>query len=72
MWLSKPLYEALPFVYMAAGLAAVIVGFVLELEAWSSMLVVVGLCALTGGLVLCLKRRDYRSSRSRAAFDESL
>jgi len=72
MWLNKPLYEALPFVYMAAGLAAVIVGFVLELEAWSPTLVVAGLCALTGGLVLLLKRRDYRSSRSRTAFDESL
>lgn len=70
MWLSKPLYEALPFAYMAVGLAVAIASFVLEPRPWSLALTVVGLCMLTGGLVLWLRRRDYRTSRSRAAFDE--
>ncbi len=71
MWLSKPVYEALPFVYMGVGLVAVIASFVLDPHPWSLAVTVVGLGVLTGGLVLWLKRRDYRSSRSRAAFDES-
>jgi len=71
MWLSKPVYEALPFAYMGVGLAAVIASFVLPPRPWSLALTVAGLCVLIGGLVLWLRRRDYRSSRSRAAFDES-
>ena len=70
MWLSKPVYEALPFAYMAVGLAVAIASFVPEPRPWSLALTVVGLCMLTGGLVLWLRRRDYRTSRSRAAFDE--
>lgn len=71
MWLRKPLYEALPFIYMAAGLVSAGVAlWVAESGIWPYALLIAGLAALTGGLVLWLKRRDYRLSRSRATFED--
>lgn len=70
MWLTKPFYEALPFVYMVAGLASLGMSLWLDAGAWSLVLAVFGFVALTGGLVILLKRYGYRSSRSRTAFDE--
>lgn len=70
MWLSKPFYEALPFAYIAVGLACLIASVWLETGRWPLVSAMLGLAALIGGLVIWLKRRGYRSSRSRAAFDE--
>lgn len=74
MWLSKPIYEALPYYYVALGAALAAVGF-LYADAWSwyweEICVVLGACALVAGLVLLLKRRGYRASRSRLDFDET-
>ncbi len=72
MWLSRPVYEGLPFYYMAAGLAAAVAGFYVPRGLWAHLCLAAGLLLLVAGLVLWLKRRDYRSSRSRARFDESL
>lgn len=70
MWLRKPLYEALPFVYMSVGLVGVGVSFLLEEGYGSYALLFAGLALLTGGLVLWLKRRDYRLSRSRSGLED--
>ena len=65
MWLSKPVYESLPYYYMALGLVAVVASVQIERWYWSELFGVGGLLSLVGGLVLWLKRRAYRRSRSR-------
>jgi Flp pilus assembly protein TadB len=60
MRVSRPLYESLPYAYIAIGLAAVIASFVWRVADWSAILAVFGIMALVGGLVLVLRRRDYR------------
>lgn len=70
MWLNRTLYEALPFAYAGIGIVCVVGGFFIDEDSWSAVAVVFGLLAIVGGLVLFLKRRGYRSSRSRMSFDQ--
>ena len=72
MRLSRPLYEALPYSYMTIGLAAVAASFLWRAPGWSDLLAAFGMFAVVIGLVLVLKRRDYRIQKRRygAAFDD--
>lgn len=71
MWLRAPVYEGWPFFAMGFGLAAIVTSFMLPEEQWWAPLIALGgLVLLVAGLVVWLKRRDYRSSRSRSRFDE--
>ncbi|KPJ81721.1 MAG: hypothetical protein AMJ58_03935 [Gammaproteobacteria bacterium SG8_30] len=72
MRLSKPVYEALPYAYLGFGAGALVASFYLRASGWSNLMMGVGLLALVGGLVLLLKRRDYRVQQRRygAALDE--
>ena len=72
MWLSKPVYEGLPFYYMGLGLASLAASFYVHSWHWPRICASLGLLLLVGGLVLWLKRRGYRASRSRSRFDETL
>jgi predicted MFS family arabinose efflux permease len=63
MWLSKPLYEALPFYYIAIGLIALIAGLYVNYWYWPAICTVVGVVSLIAGSVVWVKRRDYRTSR---------
>ncbi|HSG65032.1 MAG TPA: hypothetical protein VLD39_08525 [Gammaproteobacteria bacterium] len=65
MWLPKSVYEALPYYYMGLGVAAGVASFLVERWLWPEIIAVVGIVSLIAGLVLWLKRRDYRRSRSR-------
>jgi hypothetical protein len=58
--ISRPLYESLPYVYIAIGAAAVGASFAWRVAEWSVILAAFGLLALVAGLVLALRRRDYR------------
>ncbi len=60
MRISRPLYESLPYLYMAIGLAAVGASFAWRVAEWSGVMAGFGVVALLGGLVLALRRRDYR------------
>jgi hypothetical protein len=60
MRIVRPLYEALPYAYMVIGAASLGTSFARRAAAWSGILAVFGLVALVGGLVLALRRRDYR------------
>lgn len=71
MWLSKPLYELLPFYYIAIGLAALLAGLYVNYWYWPAICTSVGIVSVVGGLAIWLKRRDYRASRSRLDFDET-
>ncbi len=62
MWLARPVYEFLPYAYMLAG--AVLLGASFFVAGWSNALMLLGVVALVIGLVLWLKRRDYRTAQS--------
>ncbi len=65
MHLSRPMYEGLPWLYIAGGLAALGGSYLLG-DARASGLIagLAGLAALLGGVVVLLRRRDYRQLRS--------
>lgn len=72
MRISRPLYEALPWVYIAIGVAAVAASFAWREPEWSDWMAVCGAAAVVIGLVLVLRRRDYRIQQRRygGGFDE--
>jgi membrane-bound ClpP family serine protease len=65
MHLSRPMYEGLPWLYIGAGLAALGVSYLLgDTHAAGLVAGLAGLGALVGGVVVLLRRRDYRDLRS--------
>lgn len=70
MWLSKPVYEALPYYYLGGGVAALVAGVLIDYGYWAESCFVAGLIGLVAGVVVLLKRRAYRASRSRLDFDD--
>jgi membrane protein implicated in regulation of membrane protease activity len=61
--IARPLYETLPYLYIVLGLAAFAASFAWRVAGWSWMLAAFGLVAVLGGLVLALRRHDYRSRK---------
>jgi hypothetical protein len=63
--LSRPVYEGLPWFYMAFGLGALGVSYLLATHAALSHTIGLGgLAALVYGIVVFLRRRGYRALRS--------
>jgi Flp pilus assembly protein TadB len=62
--LARPVYEGLPWLYLLSGLFALIVSYGQESPVMSLLIGVPGLVALLAGLVVLLKRRDYRAMRT--------
>ena len=69
MWLAKPVYEFLPYVYVATGAAAIVAAVYVQTWYWPMIWAAVGFVGIVTGIALLLKRRGYRSSRSRLDFD---
>jgi hypothetical protein len=70
---SRPVYEGLPWVYIIFGLAALLVSYLLAAHGLLSLVMgLVGIAAILGGIVVLLRRRDYRALRSRYADPDSL
>ena len=65
MWLSKPIYESLPYVYLVMGAFALGLSMYLDHWYWDTIGFVVGFVCLVAGLVVLLKRRDHRVNRRR-------
>ncbi len=63
MWLSKPIYESVPYFYLLAGAIALAASLYLDYWYWPSICFVVGMFSLLGGIVVLLKRRDHRQRR---------
>lgn len=63
MWFPRPLYEALPYLYMGGGALALAAAFLVD-DAPHGLLMLVGGLGLTAGLVLWMRRRDYRTTQS--------
>jgi len=64
MWLAHPVYESLPYVYATAGIAGMAGSWLLRMPVVSSILLVVGALSLLAGLVLWLRRWDYRTQQA--------
>ena len=64
MWISRPLYELLPYLYMLAGAALLAAAWLVQLQVWPSVFLAVGALSLMGGLVLWLRRKDYRTKQA--------
>ncbi len=71
--LSRPIYEGLPWFYIICGLAVLGGSYLLAAHGILSLLVgLIGFLLLLGGVVLVLRRRDYRELRSQYADPDSL
>ncbi len=67
MWVSKPIYESLPYFYLFAGAISLAASMYLNHWYWPTICFVVGLLCLVAGLVIWLKRRDYRNQDRRTS-----
>ena len=64
MWISRPLYELLPYLYMLAGAGLLAAAWLVETGIWPSIFLAIGALSLMGGLVLWLRRKDYRTKQA--------
>ena len=69
MWLARPLYELLPYLYMLLGLALLGWAWSLQLATLPGLAMFVGALSLLAGIVLWLRRRDFR--RRQAEYNEN-
>jgi hypothetical protein len=70
---SRPVYEGLPWFYISCGVAALVASYLLASRGGLSLLVgLLGLGTLVGGIVVLLRRRDFREMRSQYANPDSL
>ena len=61
MRLSRPVYESLPYVYMAIGGAAIFLFYVEPVSPRAVTAFILGVIVETGALTLLLRRLDYRA-----------
>ena len=61
---SRPVYEGLPWFYIACGIAALAGSYAMPSGMLSLIVGLAGLMAVLGGVVILLRRRDYRALRS--------
>ena len=69
--LSRPLYEGLPWLYVAGGAAALFGSYISPNRAASILIGVLGLLGILGGIVVLLRRRDFREMRSQYGDSDS-
>jgi hypothetical protein len=63
MWLPKPFYEALPYIYGAIGLTFIAVSWIGTTGAVSALLLITGSGLLIISLMLWLRRKDFRDAQ---------
>jgi ribose/xylose/arabinose/galactoside ABC-type transport system permease subunit len=64
MWISRPLYELLPYLYMLLGAGLLAAAYLIHLRMWPSVFLTLGALSLMAGLVLWLRRKDYRAKQA--------
>jgi Flp pilus assembly protein TadB len=69
---SRPVYEGLPWLYMVCGIAACVFSYLLPSGILGLIAGLAGLAGVLGGVVILLRRRDYRELRSQYADPDSL
>jgi Flp pilus assembly protein TadB len=65
MWVSKPIYEALPYFYLLVGAISLVASMYINYWYWPTICFVLGMFCLVAGLVIVLKRRDSRTDDRR-------
>jgi hypothetical protein len=65
MWISKPIYESLPYFYLLVGVISLSASMYVNHWYWPTICFVTGVVCLVGGLVVLLKRRDSRITQRR-------
>jgi hypothetical protein len=60
IWLSKPIYETLPYFYLLAGVVCLVASLYLDYWYWPSICLIGGVGCLVVGLIIFLRRRDFR------------
>ena len=63
LWLSKQIYESLPFFYLISGLISLAASLYLDFWYWPIICLILGFFSLVLGLIVFLKRRDFRNNR---------
>jgi hypothetical protein len=61
MRLSQPIYESLPYVYVAIGVLAVALAYIDPVGPRSQLAFALGLISATAALTIYLRRQDYRA-----------
>ena len=64
MWIARPIYELLPYIYMSVGAILLGLAWFLNLETLPGILLVVGALSMLAGIVLWLRRKDYRTRQA--------
>lgn len=73
MWLAKPVYEAVPYIYCVLGVLFMLASWFRATGLRSFLLLLTGAGLLLIGLVLWLRRRDFRDAQrvySRRSLDD--
>jgi nitrate reductase gamma subunit len=70
--LSRPVYEALPWIYVVCGLGALAASYLQPSHAMSFVIGIPGLVAVVGGIAVMLRRRDFRKMRASYNADDLL
>lgn len=63
MWLARPVYEVLPYLYMIVGVGLLGAAWLVSAETLPGIFMLVGSLSLLAGIVLWLRRRDYRTTQ---------
>jgi hypothetical protein len=61
MRLARPVYECLPYFYMAIGGLAIFLFYLDPVGVHGVVAFVIGVVTMTAGLTLYLRRKDYRA-----------
>ena len=62
LWVSRPLYEVLPYFYVLVGGITIATGVYVNYWHWLPICIVAGVVSIVTGLVASLKRRNNRYS----------
>jgi hypothetical protein len=69
--LSQPLYEGLPWIYVAMGGAALFGSYMSTSRALSIVIGVLGFLGVLAGVVVLLRRRGFREMRAQYGNSDS-
>lgn len=64
MWIARPLYELIPYLYMIVGLLLLGAAWLITTDLLPGIFLVVGSLSLMAGIVLWLRRKDYRTTQA--------
>lgn len=59
-WLSKSIYEPLPYFYLGAGIALLAAADYLDYWHWQGICLALGVSSLIAGTVVLWRRQEYR------------